>query len=330
MDPATIATIIASGAQAVSSIGSLFSSSGNKGMSWGNFKRMQDQIDYANPLEISRNNEFLKGTTPTQIEMFNMFEDQTFQGRLDRQQQTMNTLFPGTTPWERLGTSAAQPMSVVGPAKTGPSGQAGQFLSAAMAQETQLEATKLQSLTSLAQSLLGYKASTDTASINTGNQMEIEKLRQSPESTQSQTSKASLLQGSSSVKNAQMNEMRVKLDSDKFKYQQEIDQRRLVLDSVKTLVNNLPQQRLKTFIGELSQKPGLDLLAQTLSKNIAENRANVPSKLVTNLNLTELDQLRQTMLKHMGVANDVVDNTSNMIGNILNMLVDKTQSKVVK
>lgn len=129
---------------------------GGSRVSNSDYQHHQNLADSGNPREIARQNQFLQGVTPTNAQSYNTYQDMTYGADTQRQQERMDTLFPGTSAWERLGTGSATPLpsGTVGPQQG--KGEAGQFMStlvplktAEMANKTALAQTKMQTDTQL-------------------------------------------------------------------------------------------------------------------------------------------------------------------------------------
>lgn len=140
-------------------------------LSGRDFRHYQNLMDQGNTREIARQREFLPGIAPAQGQAYNIFQDATFmpdvnrqiagmeamnpvQARLDK--EYMDTVYAGTSAWERLGSNAAPSLSIPGPSQPNntraPTG--GDFLgslaplvSAGLSSETQLKTATIQSQT---------------------------------------------------------------------------------------------------------------------------------------------------------------------------------------
>jgi len=95
----------------------------------------QNMADIVNPREIRRQSQFLTGIAPAQAEAYNTYQDATHAADTARevtrlqtmapvQAQTdlqyMDTVYAGTSPWERLGSSAAPSISAPNPTSGAP------------------------------------------------------------------------------------------------------------------------------------------------------------------------------------------------------------------
>ena len=116
------------------------------------FEHYQNLLDKANPREFERQSAFLEGVAPAQGNAYNTFQESTYGADTERYKERMDTLFPGTSPWERLGTSAASPLP--SPAPKNESKPAGGFLqglaplaTAEISADTQKQVAKIQQQT---------------------------------------------------------------------------------------------------------------------------------------------------------------------------------------
>jgi len=96
----------------------------------------QNMADLVNPREIARQSAFLTGIAPAQADAYNTYQDATHAADTTREVnrlqtmapvqaqadlQYMDTVYAGTSPWERLGSSAAPSISAPNPTGGAPS-----------------------------------------------------------------------------------------------------------------------------------------------------------------------------------------------------------------
>lgn len=131
------------------------SSIGGKLINWGmdqllndspkeQFRSHQNLLDEANPREIARQKQFLAGVAPAQ-------------------KQYMDTLYPGTSPWEQLGSSAAG--AQVQAAQ--PKGKGEALLSAALQAETSRKNAQTAAAASIQAAKINQKTQENVAMIHT-------------------------------------------------------------------------------------------------------------------------------------------------------------------
>lgn len=138
------------------------------------FDHHQNLADVGNPREIRRQSQFLEGIAPAQANAYNTYQDATYaedtRREIERQNAMnpvqaandlayMDTVYAGTSAWERLGSNAAP--SISAPAPTDGAPRSGQptdqmqsitpLVTTALQAENQKEIAFLNNMTSLAQ-----------------------------------------------------------------------------------------------------------------------------------------------------------------------------------
>jgi|NOAtaT_7_FD_contig_123_36267_length_5352_multi_4_in_0_out_0_8 hypothetical protein len=161
-----------SAAAGLSSIGSLLGIGSNQSrIRREDFDHHQNLADVANPREIARQSAFLEGIAPAQAGAYNTYQDATHgqdtQREITRMQamapvqaqtdlQYMDTVYAGTSPWERLGSNAAPSISAPAPTDYRSQGTDSQgflqalvpLLTSQMNNDTQLKTALIQAQTS--------------------------------------------------------------------------------------------------------------------------------------------------------------------------------------
>lgn len=132
------------------------------------FQRQQDQLDQANPREIARQGRFLTGVAPAEAEAHNIFQEATYGEDTQRQKERLDTLFPGTSPWERLGSSAGGQLQ--GPSTSGDTspGAAQQFLASVTQSQAAIQAAKINQRTAIATETIRAGTARDVAETTAG------------------------------------------------------------------------------------------------------------------------------------------------------------------
>lgn len=170
--PAAGQAISGIGSFLASAIPSIFSSliGGQKDrISNRDFQFYQDLADSGNPREIARQNEFLKGVTPTNAAAYNQYQDMTQPQDTQRQIDRIMATAKGTgmSPWELNGGSAATPLPSAPLGPTEGTNQGAQFLS----QLTPLITAQMNNATALQTTAMNNDTAKSVTEMQTGTQV---------------------------------------------------------------------------------------------------------------------------------------------------------------
>lgn len=196
--------------------------------------RLQGQLDRANPREIDRQRKFMSAITPHQAALHNQTMNKTFGQDTRHIQNRMDTLFEGTSPWERLGSPAA---TIGADAPTGPKGDIGannQFMAQAMQMNNAKEIAKINA-----------KAQLGSAALSAGSSM-------AGSGPQAEQAKASSQQALNSEEANNIREAELKLKNKE--YAEKI--RAKNIDTVADIVKLLPERKYDMFFQSASKKEG--------------------------------------------------------------------------
>lgn len=138
------------------------------------FNRSQSQLDTANTNEVGRQSSFLTGVAPARAEAHNTYQNDTFAEDTRRTKERMDTLYPGTSAWERLGSPGSAPLPAPSGGESNPAASP-QFLAQATQAATQLKAAKINQQTSL-----------QTAQINARSQQNVAEIQNQPKEVANQ------------------------------------------------------------------------------------------------------------------------------------------------
>lgn len=143
----------------------------------------QNLLDQNNPREIARQSSFLTGIAPAQASAYNTYQDATYGQDTARQIERtralapveaetdlayMDTVYAGTSPWERLGSSAAPSLSAPEPSEGPPSSNG----AGAHSQFLPLLSTQMQTENAKEIALIQAQNAKDIAEIQTGAQLQ--------------------------------------------------------------------------------------------------------------------------------------------------------------
>lgn len=260
-------------------------------MSLKDWKHNQNLLDYANPLEIAREQERLQKLTPTQAESQNTFLQMTMPVRAQMDKQYADTMFPGTTAWERLGSGAAPTAMSPGPQQ---SSQTSGFLTgltplitSKMAADTQLATTAINAQTS--KEIAGMN--NETALKTTGMQTETTK-----EVAMINTNMGKLPVAQTAQVNAQK---LLTLAQEDNTYAQALKTRNdVILSTVATIISMMPETTIEALGVTSREKKGWQQLTALLPQGWQSENAQDALR-------TALKALPQNRWE--GVAKDVED-----------------------
>ena len=205
------------------------------------WSRWQRQTDAGNWKDIARQNDFLRHVTPVEAEVqadaYNYTQDATFGEDTRRQQERLDALFPGTSPWERLGSPA------------GAGGGSG---------AVPTQSTDPTNNTAFMGELIRAQTARDTAQIQADAQIQT---------AQMQTG-ANLYGSSQQSINTQeanrINEFGKKLQERSVNLQQRKDNQQIIKEAFETI----PEEKWDVFFAKASRRPGWESFAEMMMGNM--------------------------------------------------------------
>lgn len=127
----------------------------------------------SNFLQPFFDNYYQDATTGNRAENYNKYADMTYPEDSRRMLNRMDTLYPGTTPWERLGIQPASSPSL--PDSKAPG--SAPFLLAQMQQDTALKTTQMNNTTAEKIANINAGVSTRNTDVTTATQLEIQRVQ---------------------------------------------------------------------------------------------------------------------------------------------------------
>lgn len=267
-------------------------------------KRQNEYLAGVTPTQIKAQNDFLAGTTPTQIqtqndftsgtigseidaqnrmtretapvnaEAYNQYQDMTFGEDTRRAQERMDTLYAGTSPWERLGIGPANPIPSASytadtgsPGGVAPGGRGDP--SAFLSQLVPIKTAEIASRTALAQTAMQNR-----------NAIELENIRQG---------KGNLAKSQISLNKANeaATALTSKASADLMSTQAAVADNRAVLDTIQTFIQALPEQVVDLGIIQEKSRPGAKAILKLADQ--APKFPNVDELQAAIKNMTETE-----------------------------------------
>lgn len=305
-----IAGILGGGASLFGSIGP--DRQGNNGlMNDAQFDRHQRQLNRGNPQEIARQNEFLAHTAPTNAMVYNYMQDQTYARDTARYQERMDTLYDGTSPWERLGSSAA-----TGGGSGASPGNAGldptantQFITQLTGQMANVEAAKISA-----------DAQVKSAQLSSGSKMLGDGI------TNLTTQRGQDITENLGLQQREIERVKNRILADgqfitqkRFDEQTANEQEGLLLRQYEIIKETLPRTKVETLLGEVTGFKGDELkeFYDSLGSSAGIQRIRLDSNIALG------DQYR-TVQNMLGAAGD----QSQLLADVSSVSAGKTANKV--
>ena len=301
--PAVVGALISGGASILGGLLSKKPKQQSGVLNWKDFNRHQDQQDQANPREINRQRAFLEGLAPTESRIYNQQQDATYGEDTRRQQERMDTLYAGTSPWERLGSNAATPMAADVGGNTQPN-QQGQILASLAATEAQMKNTQVQAQTakqtaaiSALGNLAGSTMQRQTGKETTTNQAEQVKIQQK------------LMAG----------------QTERWLDLTKTERAKLVQESLKTVASLAPREELKTLPGPISRvdsKAATGISQALLSNNYVHfdhgghQKGNL-DRIIQGMSDPALNKLRNSLVRLLGQGAHIVEKGGDAAGALI-------------
>jgi len=279
--------------------------------------KQQRHLNQNNPQEINRQSKFLEGVAPSQAraqntitrdtapvnaEAHNTFQDITYGEDTKRQKARLDTLYEGTSPWERLGSSAASPLPSPQPRNT-PGGQPNsganpQFLAAMLGNKAQLDAAKINARTA-----------TNVATINADTTLKKTKME------------TGVGAESNNIKRAELVIKRFVADHQKMRWAAMTQQEREsnVLKTAKILADILPQEEVNLPWTKARRTKGWEKLASWLDsvpndQKMARGK-NMPKNLPSSLIWAMYDDLNNMGKSTIEGAKGIGSTIGKFLGN---------------
>jgi hypothetical protein len=247
-------------------IKSLFGGGSEAGMSMREWRRHQDQLNQANPMEIQRQLQFMEGIVDGEIQYDNRMREGTLDSRVNeyeafgqatnRNAQHRNQLlYPDLNQWELAGVphpSSPTPQVIPKNDKGVNQGAMAQLASAATQQDTAIKTASIQSLTQLATASMNNETSKDVANINTRTLEGQLEVAQQNANTQEEAQKAlATLQAIKGIHT---------------EHDMAYKDRKLVVEGLERISRVLPQNEWDLMIGQVREVEGGDKLADMMVK----------------------------------------------------------------
>lgn len=264
----------------------------------------QNLMDKHNTRELSRQQEFLTGITPTEAGAHNTYQDLTYgedtrrfmerqnqlvpqQAQLDK--QYMDTVYEGTSAWERLGSSAAPSLQAPNP-ETSPKSQG------------QNPAGFLSSLTPLATAEIQADAAKTNALIQADTQRDVAKIQQETQlaTTAQQTNDGKLPQAQTAVAAAEELLKLEQADETSAKTQQVKMQ--TLNSTLATMFANLPKRMIDLGIMKYEDRPGFREIFQLFNSDLGIGYPDFKAKIDEVTSKLPKDQFSQFERDAMQIA----------------------------
>lgn len=254
-------------------------------MSLKDFKHNQNLLDYANPLEIAREQERLEKLTPTQAQAQNTFLEMTVPTRAKMDKQYADTMFPGTTAWERLGSGAAPTaMSPSPPAQSQASGfltGLTPLITSKMAADTQLATTAINAQNAKEIAAMNNETAVATTNIST-NQGQLPMMQ-----TAQAKAQRLLIRAQEDTTYAQGNKIR----SD------------VLLNEVASFLAALPEETVDLEVYKYSTRPGWQEVVKILGDSTQyTGREEAIQKALKTMRTEQYERVRADTLQVAGAV----------------------------
>jgi len=251
----------------------------------------------SNFLQPFFDNYYQDRTTGNRADNYNMYADMTYPEDSRRMLNRLDTLYPGTTPWERLGIQPASSPSL--PESRAPGSTP--FLLAQMQQETALKTTQMNNETALKQTAM-----------QTGNAMQIAEYGQTGPEAKARIQ--SMVQGLDKTKQ-DIAESKAREILTQLQGQTEVERRGLVSDQAletqtrtkgvaidnilkpfAALVQLLPTQKLHLPGMTVEQKQNWDLVIKALRQDYTGGDSDtLRDAVIRNLGPNQIDGLQDNI-----------------------------------
>jgi len=244
----------------------------------------QNMADLVNPREIARQSEFLTGIAPAQADAYNTYHDATHSADTNReiarmqamapvQAQTdlqyMDTVYAGTSPWERLGSSAAPSISAPNPTGGAPSRATpdvgSQFLPLIQAQIQADTARDVASIGAMSQQTIA-QMNNETQLKTVGIQTDDGNLPKN----QAAASAAQRLLTLAQTEGQEVTTMKSKFETNRVRQATEID-------AVSAMLSAMPEEQINLGLIQYKEKPGWKNVLSLMTGDQSISRWTTPN-----------------------------------------------------
>lgn len=249
-------------------------------LSLRDFEHYQNLMDRGNPREIARRQEWLAGVTPAEADSYNLYKDMTVGEDARRTKSYLDTVFPGTSPWERLGVNASAPQGMPDMGQS----QGSQFLG---------------QLTPLATAQIQANTQKQVAEIQARTQESVAKIHQDTElektgmtTNQGELPRSQTLESAARRFLTEAQTVTEGYTQHKISVETSAKQREILLNSAKAVWEMLPEEVVNFGMYNLRSRKGWETISKWLgSKEDGQETAISVQDMVSQLGDTEIDKL---------------------------------------